>query len=222
MRNEFRRGWKLMRYTYGIKSNCIQAGVFLLMGMVFMFSGDGGYFGLMGGFFWVCIAILPTQLIYSLGVSDLVKVSPMRKKMQTVFPVAVALGCMTAVYLAELAIFAVQFRARPDGVEQAWHNVVLLAFMMAMVMVYLGICYKYFVVSTLFIIPTMLLMQNTTRNQEFTQLLFRDWELSFGAAAAIGFGILLAGALAEYLLILLFYKAPLSKMAQAAPLRKAL
>ena len=40
-------------------------------------------------------------------------------------------------------------------------------------------------------------------------------------AAAIGVGILMVGALAEYLLTLLFYKAPLAKMAQSAPLRKA-
>ena len=223
MMNDFRRGWKLMRYTYGIKSNCIQAGVFLLAGIVLMLTEGDGYFRLMGEYFWVCIAILPAQLIYTLGVADLVKASPMRKKMQTVFPVAVSLICMTVVYLAELVICAVRFRVSPDGAGQACRSVILVAVMMAVVMVYLGVCYKYFVVSILCIIPAMmLLMRNTPQNPVFVQFFFRNQELSFGAAAAIGFGILIVGALAEYLLTLLLYRAPLSRMTQAAPLRKAL
>ena len=223
--NDFRRGWKLMRYTYGIRSNCIQAGVFLLMGIVFMFTEGDGYFGMMGGFFWITITILPVQLIFTLGVADLVNVSPMRKKMQTIFPVAVNLICMTVVYLAELAICAVRLCVSPEKAEQVGRSVILLAVMMALVMVYLGVCYKYFVVSTLFIVPTMILwmqMQSPAKNQAFVNFLFRYRELPLGMAAAIGFGILIVGALAEYLLTLLFYRAPLSKVAQAEPLRKAL
>lgn len=223
MMNDFRTGWKLMRYTYGIKSNCIQAGVFLLMGIVFMLTEAEGYFGMMGGFFWICIAILPTQLIFTLGVADLVKVSPMRRKMQTIFPVAVNLICMTVLYLAELVIYAIRFRVRPDGADMLNRSVILLAIMMALVMVYLGVCYKHFVASTLCMVPAMVLwLEGSSKDQAFVQFLFRNWKPSFGTAAAIGFGILIAGALAEYLLTLLFYKAPLSRMAQAAPLRKAL
>lgn len=221
MMNDFRRGWKLMRYAYGIKSNCIQAGVFLLMGIVFMLAEGGGYFGMQGGFFWVCIPILPIQMIFSLGVADLVKVSPMRKKLQTIFPVAVNLICITVVYLAELAIYAVRFRMRPESAEQVCRGVILLAVMIAEVMVYLGVCYKFFVLSTLCTVPALILWMQGSKNQAFVQFLFRDWEPSFGMAAAIGVGILMVGALAEYLLTLLFYKAPLAKMAQSAPLRKA-
>jgi hypothetical protein len=41
------------------------------------------------------------------------------------------------------------------------------------------------------------------------------WQVLLG-----GFAILAAGAMAEYLLSLLVYRAPMDKMAQSAPLRK--
>lgn len=222
MRNDFRTGWKLMRYAYGIRSNCIQAGVFLLGGIVFMLTEEDGYFGVLGGLFWVSIAILPTQLISSLWVADLVKVSPMRKKVQTVFPVAVSLICMTVVYLAELAVGAIRCQVTPEKTERVCHSLFFLAAMMALLLVYLGICYKYFVLSALCIVPAMVLWALSSSEEQAFEFLFRDWKPGFGTVAAIGFGFLIVGALAEYLLALLFYKAPLSRMAQAAPLRKAL
>ena len=44
----------------------------------------------------------------------------------------------------------------------------------------------------------------------------------FLAAAALGLGIIAAGGILEYLLSLLVYKAPMSKQAQSASLRREL
>lgn len=56
-------------------------------------------------------------------------------------------------------------------------------------------------------------------------VMFAAWmsggrDVSFLAAAGMGLGILVLGGIAEYLLTLLLYRAPLSKTAQPAPLRK--
>lgn len=40
MMNDLKTGLKLMRYAYGIKTNCIQAVVFLLAGLVLILSGE--------------------------------------------------------------------------------------------------------------------------------------------------------------------------------------
>lgn len=221
--NDLKTGLKLMRYTYGIRSNCIQAGVFLLMGLVFALSGEKGTFGFFGGYFWVCIAILPTQLIYTLGVSHLVQASPMKRKVQTVFPVAINLAFMIVIYLIEIAIGGIYAWGNPQEAEGMYQSLLLLATVMALTMVYLGACYKYFVVPTLCLIPVLIIwMQGGMGEWTFTRLFLGRWNVSLGMAVAVGFGILIAGALAEYLLTLLFYRAPLSRMAQAAPLRKAL
>ena len=221
--NDLKTGLKLMRYTYGIRSNCIQAGVFLLMGLVFALSGEKGTFGFLGGYFWVCIAILPTQLVYTLGVSHLVQASPMKRKVQTVFPVAINLAFMVVIYLIEIAIGGIYAWGNPQEAEGMYQSLLLLATVMALTMVYLGACYKYFVVPTLCLIPVLIIwMQGGMGKWMFTRLFLGSWNVSLGMAAAVGFGILIVGALAEYLLTLLLYRAPLSRMAQAAPLRKAL
>lgn len=221
--NDLKTGWKLMRHTYGIKSSCIQAGVFLLMGLVFAISESKGTFGFLGGYFWVCIAILPTQLIHTLSVSHLVQASPMKKKIQTIFPVAINLACMIVIYLIEIAVGGIYAWGNPQEAEGMYQSLLLLAVVMALTMAYLGACFKYFVVPTLCLIPALIIwMQGGIGEWTFTRLFPGNWHISLGIASAIGFGILIAGALVEYLLTLLFYRAPLSKMAQAAPLRKAL
>ena len=53
MMNDLKTGLKLMRYAYGIKTNCIQAAVFLLAGLVLILSGGEGNLVVWGGFFWI-------------------------------------------------------------------------------------------------------------------------------------------------------------------------
>ena len=221
--NDLKTGLKLMRYAYAIKTNCIQAAVFLLAGLVLILSGGEGNLVVWGGFFWISISMLPTQLIYTLGVSKLVQASPMRKKLQTVFPVAANFACVTAVYLAELVMCGIRLGVRPDEAGWMGRSLIALAVMMAFMMLYLGACYKYFVAATLFLGPVMVFwLRGGIENWVYAQFLFGGRDVPLGQAAAIGFGILILGALAEYLLVLLFYRAPLSKMAQAVPLRKEL
>ena len=126
-----------MRYAYGIKTNCIQAAVFLLAGLVLILSGGEGNLVVWGGFFWISISMLPTQLIYTLGVSKLVQASPMRKKLQTVFPVAANFACVTAVYLAELVMCGIRLGVRPDEAGWMGRSLIALAVMMAFMMLYL-------------------------------------------------------------------------------------
>lgn len=220
--NDWKTGLKLVKYAYGIKINCLQALFFLLAGLVYAIAGESGNFGLIGGIFWLCIGMLPTQLIYTLAVANLVQASPMRRKVQTIFPVAGNLASMTVVYLAELVVCGILIGGKPEQAGEICHGLVLLASMMAIMMIYLGICYKYFVVATLCMFPIIIIwMGGILEDWLYTRAFFGQ-DISFWSAAAIGFAFLAAGGLAEYLLTLLLYRAPLSKLAQAAPLRKFL
>lgn len=219
--NELKKGMKMMRYAYGIKSNLVQAGVFFLAGLVMVISGERGNFGMLGGFFWICIGMLPSQLIYSISVSNMVQASPMRRKMQTAVPVAVNLFCMLLVYLAEVLMGGIMAWSRPEQAGGICRELVTLAIMSVLVMIYLGVCYKHFVLATLIMVPEMVIwlrggLDGWIRAQNIGP------DITFGMAILAGFALIMVGGLAEYLLTLLFYRTPMAKMAQAAPLRKEL
>ncbi len=219
--NELKKGVKMIRYAYGIKSTCIQAGFFFLSGLILTVTGDGGDFGSLGGFFWICIGLLPLQLLYSLSVSNMVLASPMRKKMQTVVPTAVNAASMVVIYLAEVLVCGLLERRNPQQAGELYLNLVVLAMSQVFLMVYSGLCYKHFVLATLLFIPVMVnWMWEGWGNRMHIWL--QGLDMTFGRAVLTGFCLIAAGILAEYLLTLLFYRSPMAKMAQALPLRKAL
>lgn len=219
--NELKKGIKTMRYAYGIKTNLVQAGCFFLAGMVLIISGERGTFGMFGCFFWICIGILPSQLVYSLSASNMVQASPMRRKMQTVVPAAVNLFCILLIYLAEVLMCGIMAWMRPEQAGRIYWDLVTLAIMSVLMMIYLGVCYKHFVLATLIMVPEMVFgmrggMDGWLRAQNIGP------DITFGMAVLAGFALIAVGGLAEYLLTLLFYRTPMARMAQAAPLRKEL
>lgn len=219
--NDLKRGIKMMRYAYGIKTNLVQAGYFLLAGLVMIISGERGTFGLLGGFFWICIGILPSQLIYSVSVSNMVQASPMGRKMQTVVPVAVNLFCMLLIYLVEVLMCGIMAWRYPEQAGEIYWNLVIFAVMQVMMMVYLGLCYKHFVLATLVMIPEMVIWMSAGLDGWIYRQDFGA-NITLGMAVLAGFVLIAAGGLAEYLLTLAFYRTPMARMAQAAPLRKEL
>lgn len=220
---DLKTGFRMIRYAYGIKSNCVQAAAFALSGIVLIVLGEGRNFWMLGGFFWICIGILPTQLIHSLSVSNLVQASPMKRKMQTIVPVMASLACMLLAYLLNIVICGILSRVRGEQAAGMGTNLVQLSIMIVIVMAYLGICYKHFLLATLCFVPGMVLwLQGGVMGWTSTWLFLSEMDIPFGLAVPMGLGIILAGGLLEYLLTLLLYKAPLSKMAQSVPLRKEL
>lgn len=220
MINDMKKGIKLMRYAYGLKMTCIQAVAFTAVGLFLILGRVDGSFGIVGGFFWLCNPILPAQLLYSLNVTQLMQASPMRKLMQTSIPAIINTAGMVLIYLLEVLLLGAISLAEPEQAAVMGGALMNMAIMAGLLLVYLGVCYKYFVAATLCLVPTMVIwMQGGMRN---LGNLSGKADIAFGPAALIGLGIVLLGGLAGYLLTLLFYKVPLSKMAQAAPLRKEL
>lgn len=221
--NDLKKVIKLMRHAYGIKTNCIQAVVFIAIGAIHTLTGTMGRFGTAGGFFWICLPIVPTQLFYSLNVAQLVQSSPLRRRMQTGIPVMINGACMLLIYLLEASLLGAISLARPELAGEIGWLLIDMALMAGLVLVYLGICFKHFLAATLCMVPVMVAwMQGSIAAKKFLTGLSGGMDISFVLALFIGLGMVIVGGLAEYLLNLLFYRAPFSKMAQAAPLRKEL
>lgn len=225
MIKNWKLGMKSLKYAYGIKMNVLVGIAFLALAGVMYITKGQMMSGLGGDYMLMCAALLPTQMIYSLSASNMVQASTVRKKMQTSVPAMVTYGNMVLVYLVMILIRLVTVFGHPERTDRIGGDLVVMAGMMLLFMVYTGAAYKYFMLSVAMVIVTVLIISpynNIVENDLFSWVFFsRGWR-GIVLSAALGLLLLTAGGLLQYLVSLLVYKKPMSKMAQAAPLRKEL
>ncbi len=224
MINNLRLGVKSIRFAYGIKSNLLLMLGFLGAGITFMILGSGTLLSFYGNFMLMGIAMLPAQMIFSLSVSNLVLASPLRKRLQTSVP-ATLTCCNTALIYLMMAVYRlIRVWGNPQLAEAMSGELMVVAGMIFLIMLYLGVAYKYFGVSVLMAI-TMALLLSYRKEWEgisFRMSLFGQGLGGVALTALTGIGIVVLGGFLQYLISLLVYRAPMSKMAQAAPLRREL
>ena len=225
MINNWKLGFKILRHGYGLVMNIIQGIAFCVLGIAFLlFETLMPPYGRMmaGQVIILCIGMLPVQMLYSLSASNLVLTSPVRKKLQTSVPAQLTWGGMTLLYLIIVLIRAAMSGKFPEGKSSVCNELVILGLVAMIIMLYMGIAYKYFVVSLVFLIPVIYSSVYMGMWADMKWSIFSQNNASFILATVIGLACIAAGAMGQYLLTLLLYKKPLSKMAQAAPLRKEL
>lgn len=217
-------GLKSLRYAYGIKLNLLLLIAFLALGIVCHAFGNDMALGVYGDFMLMCTAMVPAQLIFSLSASNMVLASPVRKKMQTSIPALLTYSNMVLVYIAMFAYRMVRVWGNPGLAGALGGELVAMAVMMALFMLYLGVAYKYFIVSVLLVVVVMVLfsINEGLTGSLFYMELFGQGMGSVALSALLGMGILVLGGFLQYLVSLLLYRAPMSKMAQSAPLRREL
>ncbi|MCI9337085.1 MAG: hypothetical protein HFH93_06005 [Lachnospiraceae bacterium] len=220
MMNDWKLGIKMMRYGYGIKTNCIVGGITVVLGI-----GAAVLGGISGNMFpadymMLVVGMLPVQVLFSLNITGMVQASPGKKRLQTRIPALINFSVMTVVYLAEILISGIILLIQPQSREGMGKNLLLMAVLMAAIMLYTGVAYKYFIISSLCVVPVICigLSGGIIGDSRLTDFLAID--ISLGQAVAAGLALLIAGALGQYLISLLIYRAPLDKMGQVAPLRR--
>ncbi len=223
MISNWKLGMKILRYSYGIKTNLFVAAALLGMNVLYIFPNITTYKGILSGCMLMSVGLLPTQMLYSLSASNMVQASPCKKRMQTSVPAAVTFGSMALMYLVAVLERGIIVLVRPDSMGWGAGSLLIQAALMMTVMLYMGIAYKYFVAATLCFIPALMLLLTRIRvNSIYEWNLLRHGWFSFGMAIILGLAALAAGALLQYFLTLLLYRVPLSKAAQVAPLRREL
>lgn len=223
MVNNLRLGMKSLRYSYGWKRTMVCMALLTVPGVVMAVAGPHLKLGIFSGFILVIEAIFPMQLLASLGVSNMLQASPLKKKMQTSVPALFCTFCMTAVFLLSLLICGIRVMGEPAEIQAVCEEIVQYALWMACVMMYLAVTYKYFLVATIFFLAVNTNLWSGYLGSRFVNFSALEGVAApFLAAAALGLGIIAAGGILEYLLSLLVYKAPMSKQAQSASLRREL
>ena len=227
MIKDLKMGIKMMHYCHNKKGNIAICIFFTILGIATLIveSLVDGLFdvGLVGGYFMMCAGLFPEQAIYQMSVSNLVLASPARKKMQTVIPVLIGGTSMLVMYLIIILITGIEVLANAEVVYRVCNNLIVVSFIMLIMMLYMVMAYKYFVVSVFaFAIAYSFLYGG--HNYIFVRVLslgiFGNNLGSFVLAAVIGLAVLIIAGFLAYLLSLLVYRTPISKMSMTAALRK--
>lgn len=227
MINDIKLGIKIMRYGHGLVLNIILGVWFLVIGIVVTVLSMSGYLiNWSGGCFAVAAALIPIQIIFSLNTSNMVLSSPIRKKMQTVVPTVITCISTIVMYLAVDLLILAMVLINPDRIPIACSLVALQIVFAVFFMIYIPICYKYMSAAIILGIIVWAFAMNLNLKMQMPDVntfsFFNKGISSFLLISALGLPGIVAGGFLQYLLSLLFYKAPVSKYSQNVYLRKEL
>ena len=231
MINDIKLGIKMMRYGHGLVSNIILGVFFLGIGIICMIMTMMGYAcNLTGGCFAVAATLLPAQVMSSLNTSNMVLSSPVRKKMQTAVPTAINCICAFVIYFAVDLLLLIMAYIYPDNIPRACCILVLQIIFTVFFMIYTPICYKYMVMAVILGIMVymccfaIIFYFNAQMYFPTSDIysFFDKGILIFLLISVLGIPIIAAAGYLEYLLSLLFYKAPVSKYSQNVFLKNEL
>lgn len=226
MINDLKLGLKTIKYAHGVKSNLAGSIIMIAVGL-FLYAVNimmEGYIGVPGGIFMILSAMFPVQMIFSLSASNLVQSSPAKKRMQTSVPAMISCGGMLVMYVLYAGMGAVLAVVRPQNISKICNEFVTMSLFAFLIMLYIAVAYKYFWVSCIMFLGvySFTYCGMVLGNGIMPDNMFSSDAGSFLLAMGIGLAIIVAGGFAQYGISLLVYKAPMSKMAQAASLRKSL
>jgi len=221
MIKQLQMGFKLLKYTHGIKMSLILGVVMLVMGvsMEGVFGPADFTINNMGSYFILITAMWPLQMLISLAVPDYVSVSPWKKKIQTsVFAISSFIYYLVS-YLLVLAVKLIRYRRGIVTAQELSLELLTIAAFIIVVSLYMAACLKYFAASTvIFCIGMPVVMMGSMVVLELDFLLEKlpspMWSM------VIGFAAVLLSAILSYGLLLLLYKKPVSKYSQMSGLRK--
>lgn len=229
---EIKLGFQLIQYGFQMKANVIMVLFFLMIGIVMEFAFDG--ITIHGGMLILICGIVPMQMICSIGVSDIGKISPKRKRMETRIGTFCTTILTLAAYLILVMVKGFLYFNNPDQAGFISNQLLLTAITGAIFLIYSGLVYKHFVISMIVLIVAMMVMgvYNSLSmlvlnyDEEIMEITMAAQEgvyaLPYAISAVLGAVIILLGGVICWLLTKVFYRHEMSKMAFGAALKKAM
>lgn len=214
MIKQIKMGIRLLPYTHGLMTNCLLAGGVLLLGGICVFLGET--MAVMGAYLMMAGAMCLVQMLYSIGVSNMVQTSSWKKPLQT--------SVMAWLYvISSIVIFAIIILLQLPGLlagGQKCDSAALCILMGGMSSglfgIYLGFALKYFVASTVaFVISVSIFFQ--IGNIVAMNLLVLPLAAIVGGLVCIGLG-----ALGMYGASRLVYRKPIAKNSQLSGLKQTM
>lgn len=223
MINNLKLGLKTLRFAHALKSSLIIGIVMAVLGVAMCLMGILGEENFMGGYFIMMLGLFLIQMLWSVNISNLVQASPVKKRLQTSVPAVLSTFCMTVGYLIVVLTEIVVGCIRPDRISYICVMILFTAIVMDIIMFYAALCYKYFVLATILFIACFVVCYGflMTKTEQLAGLMKFGWG-SFVLITVLGIAILWVSGVLQYFISLAVYKAPMSKHAQSATLRRQL
>ena len=222
MKEQLSKGWKLSGYGLGVKTQRAFFIIFLIAGTLLkLFPVETEYMAIdVGAVFLFCSAMFPAQLVMSLDMSQMVQVSPYKKKLQISIPAkmttaGIRIMCGWSMFLQVISCVITGKNFADQGVKLLmtgmWAFVILL---------FTGVCYKFFVIS---MIIMYILVIGAGMLVGIAQQFFIPKGFIHPLVAIVADIVLvLTGGVIQYGFMKLFYKFPLSKAAFGAAIKREL
>ncbi len=220
-----------LRYTYGLKANCIGVILMLLtgLGMEILYGtpavqSDNIIFQLRGGFFMSLTGVFLVQMWQSFNTSCLILSSPQHRTFLCTVPALLQSVCILISFTLTLLIRLFLYSLFPYEITGLCGGLILAAVVFSGIMLFTAVCYRYYILSlAVFVVCFLLLLIKGTAFMENLTAACPDCVLvSLPAALIISYGILFLGILLYALFMFLLYKKPYSKPAQGTALRRYL
>lgn len=203
--------FKLLKYGYKAKANILMILLFTGIGFAVEISSKGT--DVIGGFYFMLIGMIIYQMILYMNVSDYVQTSAMKWKFSAGLPAFVS----TIVYLVLLTILVVEkyvlIQKYPERTDRYLDILCMIIVLLFGVMIFCGICYKYFVVS--FVVFMALVLSANVKFGTWLDMHHISSVMHIGLAklAVLGYAVIIVGGVLEYLISRALYRKPISSIA---------
>ena len=209
MFKELKNAYKIIQYGLSVKKQLGFAIMFAAIGIALELVTKGTQ--PVGAFYIVLSGLFIYQMIISSGVSTLIQSSPYKKKIQCTYPLLAVIPWTYITFTIIVIIHGIFAKGTdPETGSQYGANILLIGFLLFITMAYFGICYKYFILSTVlmcFSITFPMTAINIISHKHIA--LFSN----YAACAAIAYVLLTLGSILSWVLTRLLYKKDLSRLA---------
>ncbi len=220
MLKDMRLGMKLLRYSYGFKTNLGLVVFFLIIGGVMMALPQVNAF-IFGGTYIFIGFVMFIQMGYNLLMVQLVSAAPHRKLFEQTLPDVILLISAVLWYLILTLLVGLLSHYRPQLQGEYSISLVIIATFMATMLFYVGVCYKFFLLTSILFSFGFTYMLMAGR-KSIAAFLVKYVGMDLFANFAIGLVIVVAACLISALLRRIFYKRTMSEMAMGAIVRQAM
>ena len=216
MTTDLKTVFKLLKYTFQLKTNCVSATIITILGFLFLLAAPDTTLFMLGGFYLALGPLCILQMQFTLLYSNLGKSSPKARMLEIS-----SIDVLSAVSILICYTFVAIYITMRHGIAPADFPITYLfttGIMYAALLIYFSLAYKTYVFGII------LLVISTITVFRFSIFLVKieimESHLSTFTGSLLGYGCVFIGLLLSGLLRRLVYKRPLSKIAAGAKLRK--
>ena len=218
MTTDLKTVFRLLKYTFQLKTNCVSAIIITILGFLFLLAAPDTTLFMLGGFYFALGPLCILQMQFTLLYSNLGKSSP-KARMLEISSIDTLSAISILICYTFIAIYiTIRHSSAPTEFPIAY--LFTTGLMYAALLIYFSLAYKTYIFGIIFLIICTISVFSVSLF--IIELGILELHLNTFTGYLLGYGCVFIGLLLSGLLRRLVYKRPLSKIAAGAKLRKQL